>query len=90
MAQELKAELDSRGSLLILTIMPYRKVKTGHLPYLSKELGVPYILPPFDGLQTADSSHLAPDSADRISEYIWRALIDLPVVRKKLSLPASD
>jgi hypothetical protein len=89
-AQELKTELDSRSSLLILTIMPYRKVQTGHLPYLSRELGVPYILPPFDGIQTADSSHLAPDSADRISEYIWRALIDLPAVQERLSLPGKN
>lgn len=86
-AQALKSELDSRGTLLILTIMPYRKVQTGHLPYLSRELGVPYILSPFDDLETADSSHLTPDSAELISKYIWNALIGLPVVREKLSLP---
>ena len=87
-AQQLKAELDNRGTLLILTIMPFRKVQTGHLPYLSRELGVPYILSPFDGLETADGSHLTPGSAERISRYIWHALIDLPVVREKLRLPA--
>ncbi|MFT6958612.1 MAG: hypothetical protein ACJAYC_003632 [Halieaceae bacterium] len=87
-ARELKTELENRGAQLILSIAPHRKVRSGHLPYLSKELDIPYILVPFDGLETADSSHLTPASAVTFSVDIWQRFIEIPEVRAKLSLPA--
>jgi len=86
-AQALKTEMEQRGTQMVLTLLPFRKVQSGHLKYLSRELGVPYILPPFDGLATADGSHLTPDSAEQVSRYIWEELMNLPEVRAKLNLP---
>lgn len=86
-ARDLEAELSAWDAQLVMTIVPYRKVLTGHLPYLSQQLGVPYILPSFEGLDTADGSHLTARSARQVSEEIWQALIALPEVREKLSLP---
>lgn len=88
--QELKQELDRRGTQLVLTVLPFRKVQTGHLPYFSEQLGVPYILPPFEELATADSSHLTPDSAELASRYIWEKLLQLPQVRTRLDLDGED
>lgn len=86
LAAELKQELDERDALLVLTMVPYMNTRSGHLPYLSGELGVPYILPSFDDLQTADGSHLDRESALRISKEFWQGFIGLETVRKKLSL----
>lgn len=86
LAVELKQELDERDALLVLTMVPYMNTRSGHLPYLSHELGVPYILPSFAELQTADGSHLDRLSALRISKEFWQGFIGLETVRKKLSL----
>ncbi|MFC1853184.1 hypothetical protein ACFL27_23550 [candidate division CSSED10-310 bacterium] len=86
MAEEFKQEMDRIGALLVLTIVPYRNTQVGHLPYLSKKLGVPVVVPPFDGLRLADGSHLNRASAQRFSEMFWAEFIALPEVREKLSL----
>ncbi len=86
LARELKQELDSRGALLVLTIVPYLDTRIGHLPYLSRELGVPYILPSFNGMLTADGSHLERNSALRLSADFWQQFVALESVRVKLSL----
>ncbi len=86
LARELKQELDQRGALLVLTIVPYLDTRSGHLAYLSQELGVPYILPSFDGMQTADGTHLSRVSALRFSTEFWQSFVALKKVRKKLSL----
>jgi hypothetical protein len=86
LARELKRELDHRGSLLVLTMVPFRNTQTGHLPYLSEKLGVPYILPSFEGLETADGSHLNYDSAMRISRQFWTEFTALEEVRTRLGL----
>ena len=86
MARELHEELAQRGALLVLTMVPYHNTRSGHLSYLSRELGVPYVLPSFDGLVTADGSHLTRESARRISEEFWQLFIGLDEVRERLSL----
>ena len=62
---------------------------TGHLPFLSHELGVPMVLPSFDGVLTADGSHLSRSSAASYAEAFWSQFLALPEVRSKLSLEAS-
>lgn len=86
LARELKQELDARGALLVLTMVPYLDTRSGHLAYLARELDVPYILPSFTGLYTADGSHLDRTSALRISTDFWQAFIQLEAVRNQLSL----
>lgn len=85
-AAELQSEFQDRGTLMVMTIVPYRFVLTGHLPLLGEQLGVPYVLPSFEGMETADSSHLTAESATRISRAIWSEFIALPEVREKLAL----
>jgi hypothetical protein len=86
LAEELKQELDNRGTLLLLTMVPYLNTRSGHLAYLSSELQTPYILPSFDELYTADGSHLDRDSAIRISREFWTSFIALEEVRNRLEL----
>ena len=88
-ARALKQELDRRGALLVLSVVPYHDTRTGHLPFLSHELGVPMVLPSFDGVLTADGSHLSRPSAASYAEAFWNQFLALPEVRKKLSLDAS-
>ena len=85
-ARELKQELDRRGALLVLSVVPYHDTRTGHLPFLSHELGVPMVLPSFDGVLTADGSHLSRSSAASYAEAFWSQFLALPEVREKLSL----
>jgi len=85
-ARELAEELERRGAALILSLVPYGNTRTGHLPFLARELGVPVVLPSFDGLVTADGSHLARSSAESYAKAFWSQLLALPEVREKLSL----
>lgn len=86
LARELKQELDQRGAELVLSVVPYGDTRTGHLPFLAQELGVPVVLPSFDGMFTADGSHLDRSSATSYSKAFWSQLLALPEVRNKLSL----
>lgn len=85
-ARELADELDRRGAQLVLSIVPYGRTRTGHLPFLSEALGVPTVLPSFDGMHTADGSHLDRSSADAYAKDFWSKLVALPEVRRKLAL----
>ena len=78
MARELAEELDRRGAALILSLVPYGNTRTGHLPFLARELGVPVVLPSFDRLVTADGSHLARSSAESYAKAFWSQLLALP------------
>jgi hypothetical protein len=89
LARELKHELDQRGALLVLSVVPYGDTRIGHLPFLAQELGVPVVLPSFDGMFTADGSHLDRSSATSYAKAFWSQFLALPEVRKKLSLEAS-
>ncbi len=86
MALEFKQEMDRIGALLVLTIVPYRNTQVGHLPYLSKKLGVPLVVPPFDNLRLSDGSHLNRVSASRFSDTFWDKFIAMPQVKEKLAL----
>jgi hypothetical protein len=85
MARELKEELDRRGAGLVLTVVPYGNTRWGHLAYLARELGVPTVVPGFDGMFTSDGSHLNRASADRYSSLFWQQFIALPEVRSRLA-----
>jgi hypothetical protein len=86
LARELKNELDRRGTLLVLTVVPYTNTRTGHLPFLSEKLAVPFVLPAFDGMVTSDKSHLDRSSASLYSKAFWDEFIQLQEVREKLSI----
>jgi hypothetical protein len=88
-ARELKKELDSRGAVLVLTMVPYGATRSGHIPYLSSELDVPAVLPSFESLSTSDGSHLNRESAARYSKAFWDQFIALPAVRQRLSLDSA-
>src|SRR5262249_35993181 len=85
-AHALKEELDRRGAALVLGMVPYGNTRKGHLPFLARELGVPVVLPSFDGVVTADGSHLARSSGESYGKAFWGQLLALPEVREKLSL----
>jgi len=86
LAREFKEELDRRGAGLVLTVVPYGDTRSGHLPYLARELGVPMVVPGFDGMFTSDGSHLNRASARQYSKLFWSRFIALPQVRAKLAL----
>lgn len=86
LARELKNEMDGRNTFLVTTIVPFGRTQSGHLPYLSKKLDIPYVLPSFDNMQTADGSHLNQVSALTYSKRFWESFIQLKAVRKKLLL----
>jgi hypothetical protein len=85
-ARKFKSELDQRDALLVLTMVPYNKTRSGHLPYLSSELKVPAILPSFEEMYTSDGSHLNRDSAFRLTEDFWGKFVSLESVREKLEI----
>lgn len=85
-ATEFKREMDARGTLIVLTTVPYRLVETNHLAWLSERLGMPFVLPSYDGLQTSDGSHLSPESAVLFSNRFFERFIVLPEVRERLGL----
>jgi len=90
LARELKQELDGRGTLLVLSVVPYRTTRTGHLPFLAQELGVPVVLPSFDGMFAADGSHLNRSSGASYAQAFWSQFLALPEVRTRLSLDVDD
>jgi hypothetical protein len=89
LARELKDDLDRRGALLVLTMVPYGDTRVGHLPYLATELGVPSVVPDFEDIFMADGSHLDRESAQRISIDFWQRFIALEPVRSRLALGAN-
>lgn len=89
-ARALKEQVGAWNGQLVLTIVPYRMVRTGHLPFLAEQLDVPYILPGFDDLATADGSHLTADSARLASENLWRELMSEPKLRQRLGVLAEQ
>jgi len=90
LTRELKQELDQRGALLVLTMVPYRDTQSGHLSYLSAELGIPAVVPSFEGMQTSDGSHLNKESGLRISQDFWDQFIALAPVRERLGLDRQE
>ncbi len=89
LARELHQELNRRGSVLVLTMVPYGSTRIGHLAYFSEKLGVSVVRPEVPDLRTSDGSHLNRESARRYSHAFWAEFIALPEVRERLSLPGS-
>ena len=85
-AEEFHRELVDRGAQLVLTLVPYVDAHVGHLAFLSDELGVPAIVPSFDGVTVADGSHLNRESAGTVSLSFWEAFLALPEVRDALGI----
>ena len=85
-ATEFVEEMKARGSVVVLTTAPYRKANLNHLEHLSELLKISYVLPPLEGLKTADSSHLNFESAQRFTSDLWDRLIALPEVKEALDL----
>lgn len=83
---ELHDELRARGVLLVLTLVPYPDAALGHLRFLSEALSVPAIVPSFEGVTTADGSHLNRASAELVSTDFWERFVALPRVREALGL----
>lgn len=79
-------ELAARGSLLITTVVPFTRTRSGHLQEINHELGVPYILPSFTGLTSGDASHLDARSARIYAKRFWEALVSHPAVIERLNL----
>ncbi|MDA8016106.1 MAG: hypothetical protein MPN21_01560 [Thermoanaerobaculia bacterium] len=86
LAAELHREVSQRGGLLVLTMVPFRRYLSGHLPYLAEELDVPYVLPSVPGLITSDRQHLTKESAQLYGEAFWEDFMAEPRVREKLQL----
>ncbi len=80
-------EMRDRGTLLVLTTVPYAEGHVSHLAFLSKELGIPAIIPSFDGAMMVDDSHLDRESAARVSAEFWDSFIHNPDVKRALGLP---
>ena len=86
LATELKQEMEARGALLVLTMVPYASTRAGHLSYLEEELGIPVVIPSFLGMETADGSHLNRESALELSRDFWDRFIARDEVRRNLGL----
>ncbi|MDA8016568.1 MAG: hypothetical protein MPN21_03885 [Thermoanaerobaculia bacterium] len=86
LAAELHREVSQRGGLLVLTMVPFHRYQSGHLPYLAEELDVPYVLPSIPGLITSDRQHLTKESAQLYSEAFWEEFMAEPRVRQRLQL----
>lgn len=89
-ARKFKNELDARGTLLVLSIVPYGDTRARYLPFLSHALSVPAVVPSFEGMFTSDVSHLGPKSSRQYSHRFWTAFIAVPEVRRRLGLPAAQ
>lgn len=86
-ATELKAELDRRGTLLVVTTVPWNSTRIGHLEEIETTLGVPAIPPiPDDRVTVNDGSHLSRAGAKIITQSFWQRFIERPEVRARLDL----
>ncbi len=85
-AARLNEELGQRDTLMVTTLVPFVRTETWHLRAFSEELGIPYILPRFDGLTTADASHLNAGSAEVYTARFWQAFLENQQVAEQLSL----
>lgn len=88
LATKFKKDMDTRGTLIVLTTVPWNGTMVSHLEWFSENLGMAHVLPSYEGLQTADGSHLDPESASRFSKDFFERFITLPEVRAKLQLDA--
>jgi len=84
LVNEIKQELNQRGSLFIASVIPYRQTDDRYLHHLEKERNISVVHLRLDDLETADGSHLNRRSAERFTNIFWREFIALPEVRERL------
>jgi hypothetical protein len=80
-AMDFIEEMRRRGALVVFTLVPYRKNREV-VRREAEELGVPCVAPELSGLTTFDGSHLTPESGDRFATSFFKALRNLPEMRK--------
>lgn len=73
-ARAFKAELDERGSRLVLTFVPTPTPETREAADVAQALNVPFAVPLIEGLTSYDQSHLTEDSATIWTERFVREL----------------
>ena len=81
MARKFIGEMKDRGSEVILTFVPDGQ-NTDFVREEAKELGVPFILPKLNGLETYDGKHLTPESSERYTKAFFKIFFKLPEVQK--------
>ena len=86
LVKEIRSELDSRGALLVASVIPYRDTDDQYLQYLHEAFGIPIVHPRLTDLETADGSHLNRQSAERFTNAFWREFMATEEVRERLGL----
>ena len=83
LAKQFKAEMDARGTQIILTCVPSPAADRRQAEEFARYLDVPLVDPHMDGLETFDRNHLTPESARRFTAAFVAA------VEPVLSAPSS-
>ncbi len=73
-AQAFKADLDRRGTKLVLCLVPSPDTPRARAFALGKVLGVPVVAPEPENPQTIDGSHLTEESAEAFSDTLLQEL----------------
>lgn len=82
-AKTFKAEMDARGTQIVLTCVPSPAADRRQAEEFARYLGVPLVAPNVDGLETFDRNHLTPESAHRFTAAF------VNVIEPMLSGPSS-
>lgn len=75
-----KREMESRGTAIILTQVPYVKSCDRKMRELAQLLAAPIVRPHLENLTTFDGSHLSPESAARFSTAFFADFFSNPEV----------
>jgi hypothetical protein len=76
-AESFKANMDRRGTRLVLCLVPAPQVSIHRARLVAKHLGVPLALPEVTAMRTVDGSHLTDDSARRFLSALLEELAPL-------------
>jgi hypothetical protein len=74
LARQFKAEMDARGTQMVLTCVPSPAANPRQAEEFARYLGVPFVAPTVDGLETFDRNHLTPASARRFTSAFAAAV----------------
>lgn len=83
LGEQFLSQLPVDRRCVLLTIAPYNATKNAEATALASALKLDLLVPPLDGLQTFDGSHLDPPSAERWSQAFLQAAE--PRIRECLS-----
>jgi hypothetical protein len=73
LGEQFLSQLPVDRRCVLLTIAPYNATKKAEATALASALKLDLLVPPLDGLQTFDGSHLDPPSAERWSQAFLQA-----------------